>query len=364
MKNPFRHTGIATAPAFCNRETESSELLRAIENARNILLYSHRRTGKTSLIQKVLGGLSDVHPFYVDLYGTTTVEEFVTATIRALTREMPSVEHALTWLRMRFTRLTFQFSADPATGQPTVTPAFTGHDEEEMLTELFRTLEELSYKKPLVVAFDDFQETTSYGAPYFEKRIRLEIQSHHRVSYIFSGNHPQLITPIFTDRKRPLYNLAAPLPLTKIDTEAWVTWAMALFKHGKRAMDENVLQEVITLCQGHPMYIQEFFYHLWENGLPDGGVGEILQIILQRREMEFINLFSTMTPNQKRAMKLVARHEGKGLFSAKNLQSVGFTSTSQASRALGALLGRDDVIKEESWSVCDPLFKQWILRLA
>ena len=364
MKNPFHFTEVATAPSFCNREKECQDLTHYIGNAQNILLFSHRRYGKTSLIHKVLGGLKEVQPFYVDLYGTTSVEEFIAITIRALTCEMPTVEKALGWLRKSFTRLTFQFSADPMTGLPSVTPTLSGSDEEAALQELFSTLESLSRKKNLVVVFDEFQETSAYNAPYFEKRIRKEIQNHQRISYLFSGSQRHMLSAMFTDTKRALYKLAVSYPLPPIETSHYVAWASALFRHGKRAISEEILDDVVQRCENHPMYVQEFYYHLWEEGVPESGVEGLERAILERRAIEFINLFSSMTPNQKRAMKLLARCGGKGLFSAKNLQSVGFSSTSQATRALEALRVRDDVVKNGTWAVADPLFKKWVLKLA
>jgi len=59
MNNPFQPTGIVKDPAFCNREKEQRELEKYIESAQNVLLYSHRRYGKTSLIFKVFSGLRD-----------------------------------------------------------------------------------------------------------------------------------------------------------------------------------------------------------------------------------------------------------------------------------------------------------------
>jgi hypothetical protein len=61
--------------AFCNREREQRELKKCIENSQNILLYSHRRYGKTSLIFKVFSGLKKVSGVYIDLFGTTTIKE-------------------------------------------------------------------------------------------------------------------------------------------------------------------------------------------------------------------------------------------------------------------------------------------------
>ena len=66
MNNPFQSTGIVRDLSFCNREREQRELKKYIENSRNILLYSHRRYGKTSLIFKVFAGLKKVKGVYIE----------------------------------------------------------------------------------------------------------------------------------------------------------------------------------------------------------------------------------------------------------------------------------------------------------
>lgn len=50
-RNPFIIGGYVSPYYFCDRETESSELLTAILNHRNTAIISLRRMGKTGLIQ-------------------------------------------------------------------------------------------------------------------------------------------------------------------------------------------------------------------------------------------------------------------------------------------------------------------------
>ena len=62
MENPFSYTGIVRGDAFCNRQTEQTELLKFIKGSQNVLLYSHRRYGKSSLIYKLLTDSSGSDP--------------------------------------------------------------------------------------------------------------------------------------------------------------------------------------------------------------------------------------------------------------------------------------------------------------
>ena len=56
MENPFSYSGIVTGEAFCNRESELSELGQLAKDSQNVLIYSHRKTGKSSLLFELFSG--------------------------------------------------------------------------------------------------------------------------------------------------------------------------------------------------------------------------------------------------------------------------------------------------------------------
>ena len=53
MENPFNYSNVVTGSSFCNRKKEQADLLEFIKTSQNVLLYSHRRTGKSSLIKQI-----------------------------------------------------------------------------------------------------------------------------------------------------------------------------------------------------------------------------------------------------------------------------------------------------------------------
>ena len=52
MENPFAFNNYVTGEAFCNRKKELTDLLMSMKGSQNVLLYSHRRIGKSSLIRQ------------------------------------------------------------------------------------------------------------------------------------------------------------------------------------------------------------------------------------------------------------------------------------------------------------------------
>jgi len=80
MRNPFEYGGVVSGAAFCNREKEIGDLLRAMENAEKLFVFSERRYGKTSLVRAALGKLprKGYACAYVDLWPTDSEATFVT----------------------------------------------------------------------------------------------------------------------------------------------------------------------------------------------------------------------------------------------------------------------------------------------
>jgi len=51
--NPFITSGYLEPDYFCNRQNETTRLLKAISSRRNVTLISMRRIGKTGLLKHV-----------------------------------------------------------------------------------------------------------------------------------------------------------------------------------------------------------------------------------------------------------------------------------------------------------------------
>src|SRR2546427_9012224 len=108
MKNPFEYGGVVSGNAFCNRDKEVADLLRAMENAEKLFVFSERRYGKTSLVRAALGKLPKKGCIcaYVDLWPTDSEATFVTALAKAIAEAMStSVQKVLEMAKKFFGRL-------------------------------------------------------------------------------------------------------------------------------------------------------------------------------------------------------------------------------------------------------------------
>jgi len=76
-KNPFYLKEIPVDAPFCDREKEPADLISYAKSNTNVVLFSPRRYGKTSLIKRVQSSLKSYGTLtaYCDLFGVTSVEE-------------------------------------------------------------------------------------------------------------------------------------------------------------------------------------------------------------------------------------------------------------------------------------------------
>ena len=112
------------------------------------------------------------------------------------------------------------------------------------------------------------------------------------------------------------------------------------------------------------MYIQQFFFHLWdEKELDMELISKIETQLIDRHENEFLNLWDSLTLNQKKTLKLIIQNDGKDIFYADAMQQAGLKSGSQISKALDSLIKKDIISKNDRYNIQDVMFKNWIQRL-
>jgi AAA+ ATPase superfamily predicted ATPase len=136
MENPFAFSNYVTGNSFCNRTKELSELLRYIKGSQNVLLYSHRRYGKSSLIRQVFRNIIDsnlnIGAMHVELYGTISEKDFVTKTFQGLNQLESNFERLLKSVGNALKNIKLNLSIDSATGGTSVSPSFEAIDEKIM----------------------------------------------------------------------------------------------------------------------------------------------------------------------------------------------------------------------------------------
>ncbi len=370
MENPFAYSNYVTGKSFCNRKNEISELLKYINASQNVLLYSHRRFGKSSLIQQVFHQIKEdnlnIGTLHIDLYGTISEKDFIIKAFQDLKQLESNFEKLVKNIGNTVKNLRLNINMDAMTGSPSISPSFTAVEEKTMLEELMRILEGYSKKQKLVIAFDEFQEVANYTEDGFEKRLRSFIQRHTNICYIFSGSRRHLITEMFNSNNRAFYKMADSFPLEKISTDKYLSWIKKLFMNRKIIVPDDQLRDVISRFENHPMYIQNFLFHLWENRsikeLTPTVIDTIETAIIEKKAIEYSTLWETLTVNQKKTLKLILLNNGSDLYSADSLKSVSLKTGSMVTKALSSLIKKEIIAKNGHYIILDVVFKKWLNR--
>ena len=362
MENPFSHSGVVTGEAFCNRKRELKELIYHVSHSQNVLLYSHRRMGKTSLVHRLIQHLDKQRPkiksIYIDLYGTIDEKDFIEAVFSGL----PQIETRLDKLLKLVSGLKLSGSVDPMTGQPSVSVSVEQPDKHNYLDKAMDTLAAYSARQKLLVVFDEFQEIAGYAEQGFEKRLRSHVQRHANIAYIFSGSQKHLLSQMFNTTDRAFYHMATSYPLDRIELHHYADWAQTLFARKKITLDDGIVNDIVARCEHQPMYIQQFLFELWrQEDIRPEVIDAIEFKILARRENEFVILWDSLTSNQRKALRMIAVMGGQGIYSADALHRFGFKSGSLLKRALTSLSAREIVTKNKTHHIHDAMLKKWVV---
>ncbi len=365
MENPFSYSEFVTGQSFCNRKKEQQDLIYYAQNSQNVLLYSHRRMGKTSLLHEVIHRLNKTKPkinsVYIDLYGTLGENDFINSILTSFTQ----LESKLEKILKRLPGLKVTGSFDPVTGLPTLSASIKSREAPQYLDRALQILESYSEKQKLLVIFDEFQEIAKYSEQGFEKRLRKVIQGHRNISYIFSGSQKHILIQMFDSAKHAFYKMARSYPLQNIEIREYISWAKRHFKKKNVTLDDEIIVNIVERCDFQPMYIQQFLFDLWRSDITDLAMLEdIEKSVISNQKNQYIVLWDLLTQNQKKALRLIAETDGEGIYSAERLQQGGFNSGSVLQRALSSLMEKEIISKNGIYQFQDAMLKKWIQRLS
>jgi hypothetical protein len=305
-----------------------------------------------------------VGAMHVELYGTISEMDFITRTFHGLNQLESSFERLLKLIGNAMKNIKINLSIDSATGETSISPNFEAIDEKIILEELMNSISKYSQKHKLVIAFDEFQEVAKYTEPGFEKRLRFFIQQHANICYIFSGSQKHLLTEMFNTNNRAFYKSAESFPLHRIETKHYIPWIQGLFNQKNVHLSAEFAKEIVTRFENHPMHIQNFLFHLWnepaKKRFAPGVIDKLEKEIVEKRSSEHTMLWETLSINQKKTLKLILLNKGINLFNADALKSVNLKTGSLVTKALTALMKKEIIVKNGNYVIQDIVLKKWL----
>lgn len=234
--NPFYSIPHTPKAHFCDRDQETEDILRLLENGSNVTLISPRRYGKTGLIYHIFDSLKEqkkkVELFYVDIYATSCVDDFITTLAEAVSKELEK-EHVVKSFFQELGDIRPVFSQDSLSGEPKLSFAFqTDAQRRYSLKALLEFLEHRPTRA--IVAIDEFQQIREYGGSSMEALLRTHIQPLTNGQFIFSGSKKHTMAEKFTAENSPFYESASLYMLEKIDHDIYARFISEQFAGQKK----------------------------------------------------------------------------------------------------------------------------------
>jgi AAA+ ATPase superfamily predicted ATPase len=371
MKNPFEYGGVVSGHAFCNRETEKTDLLKAIRNNEKLFVFSERRFGKTSLVLSVIAKLpKNTVSAYIDLWPTDDEPSFVTALAKAVTSSMTtSVEKLLTTAKDLFSSLVPTMTLNDE-GKPELSFGFGNNVKiDRALEEVLETPARIAnkQKKNVVVVFDEFQQVLQYQTDLAERKLRSVIQKHREVAYIFLGSRRHLIQKMFMEKNRPLYRAGGHYPLGPISEEHWTPFIRNHFRTTDRLISDDLIHSICARTQGHPFYTQHLCNAVWElcdrkAKVTSKMIDDATQLVLERENYAYTTLWESLAVNQRKFLKGLASEPGKVQpFSSEFVGKHSLGSASNVQRVVDSLLEKDVIDRDNgSFLISDRFFRLWV----
>lgn len=379
MRNPFVYGEEAADEAFCDRQSEIAELIRDIDNGVNVIIFSPRRYGKTSLIKQVMKKLNSKRTVavYVDLYPAVSKQKFLELYATAIAKALSGkVEAKLKTLKELFPRLIPKIVIKGEAGTPEFEFDYDRTKRASLyLNDLLAAVKKYADEHGMnaVVVLDEIQEILQYEDDEIEKTMRSAFQSHRNVSYIFLGSKRHLMEPMFTDPNRPFYKSGKHLPLKRIPEEELVPFILSKFRQGRLKISKSNAVRIVEITECHPYYVQLLCHVLWDDcidkpEIDEKDIANAVDSVLDRERSLYLAMWDGLTRKQKAlllALANVSEPKQQKIFSQRFLMEHGLGAASSVQKALTVLIEKSLVERENGLIVLsDVFFKRWLQKLA
>lgn len=370
--NPFQFGTIVRGENFCNREEELSSLKLYIRDGYSVWLYSPRRYGKSSLIQKAFSEINGIETIYFDLYNVKSLDDFSKKYAALIAKNLFSWKQEINKLTNKFAqyfkRLSPVVSFD-YTGAPSFTLNVREITQQVDVETILNIPQQISNetKQPICIAFDEFQEIERIE-PFLINWMRSSFQQHENVSYIFLGSQQSLMEKIFTSSRSPFYEFAVKMHINPIGKGELVQFIDKKFRQKGLEISGKNIEAILDKSEGHPHFTQYFasvVFDMIRNGVNQNATNFTdlwTEKIIQSQSVILQGIFDQLTNIQRVVLSTIAGlMEDEELFSSNARQKYYLPASSSLATAIGSLIKKGLIIKEgKRYKILNPVFKAWL----
>ena len=370
ITNPFIISKDIPEAFFCDREEETTFLIKQIDNGRNTVIVSPRRMGKTGLIHHLFRQETIQErytSFFVDIYPASSLQEMCYILGRSVFERLKAkkTQHWETFFQY-LKSLRAGVSFDSVTGEPKLEVGIGSIEHPATtLEEIFAYLE--SSSTPCIVALDEFQQIAEFPEQRVEALLRSMIQNCRQTTFLFSGSKQHTINQMFLSKSRPFYQNAQLFDLNPLKPDVYTEFATRLFDQFEKHIEPAVIAQVYTDYNATTWYMQMLMNELFAlTGQGNTCTMEHLDMaqknIIQVQEGSYLMQLNTLSSKQKSMLQAIAK-EGcaKAVTSQAFVKKHALDSASTVQSALRVLLEKDIVTADNGqYRISDFFFSHWL----
>lgn len=365
MQNPFEYQRIVAGNNFVDREVELKILIGALLSGENILLYSPRRLGKSSLLKEAMVRIGNKRiSIYVDLWECLTeaeiAEKLATSIINAT---FTTIEKAAILLR-EFITTSRPFLILEKNGTISLKLEFV--EKDKTLKEVLSLIDKIAEKrnKKILVLIDECQVITEFKDHRIEKIFRTGIQQQKNVTYVFSGSKQHVLKAMVNQKTRPFYRQLRSMTIGPIPIEEFAPFIRKGFlKVGK--INDDAIEQIYRFVCGNPQRTQQICHFLFFKACekikptPEQIEKVVVELCLSLDKEFEDEVDAIKNSRQRKILKALAIDPTEKPLSAEFIQKYSLGPSSSVQTALKALIEKG--VLDEQYCFVDPLFKNWLI---
>lgn len=374
--NPFVFGTVVSGDNFTDRKDELKEFVTDLEAGTNLIIFSPRRYGKTSLMMKVIEELKkkDIICAYVDLFPATSKERLIEIFTNSIARAKGNKLHEIVDTVKEYIP-GFKIVIRPDAGKGIensleIELTKNKKDTDEMLNRLYDLPEKIAKKKKkrIVVIFDEFQEITNIDGDEIERSLRTKIQHHKSASYVFMGSQRHLLDQIFTDKNRPMYRIGKPVNLNKISYKEFFSFIKDRFTGTNLVIETEMIDHILQLTDSHPYYTQQLCHEIWnvcqannDKQVKKEFIVTAKEQVMKNQNYAYTSMWASVKGKQRALLHAMSVFHLAPIYSSDFRTKFNLGAASTVQKAV-QLLEEKGLIERDSdnYVISDIFFREWL----
>ena len=377
MNNPFKFGKEVSGYQFYDRRESADELYRLLKDGvANVVLYAPRRYGKTSLVVKVFENFKNdgIPCIHFDISKVSSLERFCeeyASAVYSLRGGFRETAHRI----LDYVAHLHPTISGTLTGQKSIRFDYGSRMSSQSISDILDLPERLAQDtggRPIVVAFDEFQEIAELSREIpLENVFRSAIQAHRHVRYVFLGSKTHLMRRMFGERTSAFYKAAQTMKIGKPPLEESREYVVSRFSDAGLSVSPAAQERILSDSANIPYYVQAISAYAFMSLERSGGtevstdtVDEAVSRLLAAESDYYEEVLHGLSPAQWSVLEALAA-EPTGRFDERYRERHSLPGLSTVHSSLDELVASGVLEKGKSgYDFGDPLFARYVNTLS